>query len=112
MSRTRGVLCQTAGNLRQEARRTPVGAVDAGRFLCRSAHAAKHRENQLPVTVARYGGTLTPEDLKKWAGEMGLTTDLPIERMWRDQRSFVITEGPTEILKMALARHVLRQYGG
>ena len=45
-------------------------------------------------------------------GGIGLTTDLPIERMWRDQRSFIITEGPTEILKMALARHVLRQYGG
>jgi acyl-CoA dehydrogenase len=44
-------------------------------------------------------------------GGIGLTTDLPIERMWRDQRSFVITEGPTEILKMTLARHVLRQYG-
>ena len=44
-------------------------------------------------------------------GGLGLTTDLPIERMWRDQRSFVITEGPTEILKMALARHVLRTYG-
>lgn len=44
-------------------------------------------------------------------GGLGLTTDLPIERMWRDQRSFIITEGPTEILKMALARHVLRQYG-
>ena len=45
-------------------------------------------------------------------GGLGLTTDLPIERMWRDQRSFIITEGPTEILKMALARHVIRQYGG
>ncbi len=44
-------------------------------------------------------------------GGLGLTTDLPIERMWRDQRSFVITEGPTEILKMALARKVLRDYG-
>ena len=44
-------------------------------------------------------------------GGLGLTTDLPIERMWRDQRSFIITEGPTEILKMALSRHVLRQYG-
>ena len=43
-------------------------------------------------------------------GGIGLTMDLPIERMWRDQRSFVITEGPTEILKMALARHVLRKY--
>ncbi len=44
-------------------------------------------------------------------GGIVLTTDLPIERMWRDQRSFIITEGPTEILKMALARHVLRTYG-
>ena len=43
-------------------------------------------------------------------GGIGLTMDLPIERMWRDQRSFVITEGPTEILKMALARHVFRKY--
>jgi acyl-CoA dehydrogenase len=31
--------------------------------------------------------------------------------MWRDQRSFVITEGPTEVLKMALVRHVLAEYG-
>ena len=44
-------------------------------------------------------------------GGMGLTTDLPIERFFRDQRSFIITEGPTEVLKMALSRQVLRQYG-
>ncbi|MGE0747259.1 MAG: acyl-CoA dehydrogenase family protein [Rhodospirillales bacterium] len=44
-------------------------------------------------------------------GGIGLTTDLPIERMWRDQRSMIITEGPTEILKMALSRHVLNTYG-
>jgi acyl-CoA dehydrogenase len=44
-------------------------------------------------------------------GGIGLTTDLPIERFWRDQRSFIITEGPTEILKMALARQILREYG-
>jgi acyl-CoA dehydrogenase len=44
-------------------------------------------------------------------GGMGLATDLPIETFWRDQRSMMITEGPIEILKMALARHVLRTYG-
>jgi acyl-CoA dehydrogenase len=43
-------------------------------------------------------------------GGMGLATDLPIEKFWRDQRSMMITEGPIEILKMALARHVLRTY--
>jgi acyl-CoA dehydrogenase len=43
-------------------------------------------------------------------GGIGLTTDYPIETMWRDQRSFVITEGPTEILKSALFRHVFEAY--
>jgi acyl-CoA dehydrogenase len=44
-------------------------------------------------------------------GGIGLATELPIEKFWRDQRSMMITEGPIEILKMALARHVLRSYG-
>ena len=44
-------------------------------------------------------------------GGMGLTTDLPIEKLWRDARSFMITEGPEEILKHALQRHVFNQYG-
>ncbi len=34
-------------------------------------------------------------------GGLGLTTDTPIESFWRDQRSMIITEGPTEVLKMA-----------
>jgi acyl-CoA dehydrogenase len=44
-------------------------------------------------------------------GGIGLATDLPIEKFWRDQRSMMITEGPIEILKMTLARHVLRTHG-
>jgi len=44
-------------------------------------------------------------------GGMGLTKDLPIEQFFRDQRSMVITEGPTEILKMALSRLIIREYG-
>jgi acyl-CoA dehydrogenase len=44
-------------------------------------------------------------------GGIGLTTDLPIEKFWRNQRSFMITEGPIEILKATLARTVLRNYG-
>jgi acyl-CoA dehydrogenase len=43
-------------------------------------------------------------------GGMGLTSDLPMQKFWRDQRSMVITEGPTEVLKMAIARHVLRTF--
>ena len=43
-------------------------------------------------------------------GGIGLTTDLPIEKFWRQSRSFRITEGPTEIMKMVIARNVLREY--
>lgn len=42
-------------------------------------------------------------------GGVGLTTDVPIERFWRDQRSFIITEGPSEVLRSALARHIFNQ---
>ena len=43
-------------------------------------------------------------------GGIGLTTELPIERLWRDQRSHMITEGTPEIMRMALARHVFEVY--
>lgn len=44
-------------------------------------------------------------------GGIGLTTDLPIEKLWRQQRSYRITEGATEVMKMVIARHVLKTYG-
>ncbi len=43
-------------------------------------------------------------------GGIALTTDLPIEKMWRQQRSYRITEGATEVMKMVIARHVLKTY--
>ena len=43
-------------------------------------------------------------------GGMGLTTDLPIEKFWRQQRSYRITEGASEVMKMVIARHVLKAY--
>jgi acyl-CoA dehydrogenase len=43
-------------------------------------------------------------------GGIGLTKELPIERLWRDQRSHMITEGTPEIMRMALARHVFEVY--
>ena len=43
-------------------------------------------------------------------GGIGLTTDMPIEWMWRQSRAFRITEGATEVMKMVIARNVLRAY--
>lgn len=43
-------------------------------------------------------------------GGIGLTVDLPIHKMWKDARSFMITEGAVEVMRMALSREVFRMY--
>lgn len=43
-------------------------------------------------------------------GGMGLTLETPIERFWRDIRSYRITEGPTEVLRTTLARHIFKEF--
>ncbi|MEK9683039.1 MAG: acyl-CoA dehydrogenase [Rhodospirillaceae bacterium] len=53
----------------------------------------------------------TCDDALQVHGGIGLTTDLPLEKLWRDSRSMVITEGPPEILRMALSRAFYREYG-
>jgi len=50
------------------------------------------------------------DDCMQLHGGMGLTEDTPIERFWRDLRSYRITEGPTEVLRTTLARQILKQY--
>src|SRR5260370_3049263 len=44
-------------------------------------------------------------------GGIGLTTDLPIEKLWRQQRSYRVTEGATEGMQMVSARAVVKAYG-
>ncbi|MBI2960490.1 MAG: acyl-CoA/acyl-ACP dehydrogenase [Betaproteobacteria bacterium] len=44
-------------------------------------------------------------------GGIGMADELPIEKFWRNQRSMRITEGATEVLKSAIARQVLNEFG-
>jgi acyl-CoA dehydrogenase len=43
-------------------------------------------------------------------GASGLSTELPIEAMWRRSRSYLITGGPAEIIRATLAREVFKIY--
>jgi acyl-CoA dehydrogenase len=43
-------------------------------------------------------------------GGFGTATEMPIERMWRQSRSFMITGGPVEIMRASLAREVFALY--
>jgi acyl-CoA dehydrogenase len=43
-------------------------------------------------------------------GGMGTANEMPIESMWRQSRSFMITGGPVEIMRASLAREVFALY--
>lgn len=43
-------------------------------------------------------------------GGLGTATEMPIDRMWRQSRSFMITGGPVEIMRASLAREVFALY--
>jgi len=43
-------------------------------------------------------------------GGLGTANEMPIERMWRQSRSFMITGGPVEIMRASLAREVFALY--
>jgi acyl-CoA dehydrogenase len=76
---------------------------DAGQDIRWESYICKYKGDRL--------GFESADKCLQIHGGIGLTTDLPIEKFWRDLRSFMITEGPEEILKMALAREVLNAYG-
>ena len=43
-------------------------------------------------------------------GGIGLTLDLPLAKWFVDQRSRMITEGASEVMRMVIAREVLKKY--
>ncbi len=55
------------------------------------------------------GGMSDPER-RGLHGGMGLALEMPISKMWRDARSFMITEGPVEVMRATLARSILNQF--
>ena len=42
-------------------------------------------------------------------GGMGYSKMLPLERMYRDVRGYRIIEGPDEMMKHVIARHLLQE---
>jgi acyl-CoA dehydrogenase len=76
--------------------------IEAGQQARTEAYMAKYFADEMAFRAA--------DTCMQIHGGIGLTTDLPIEKMWRQQRSYRITEGATEVMKMVIARDVLRRY--
>src|SRR6266508_4400544 len=77
--------------------------LDAGEEAREDGYVAKYYADEMAFRAA--------DQCMQIHGGIALTTDLPIEKMWRQQRSYRITEGATEVMKMVIARHVLKAYG-
>jgi acyl-CoA dehydrogenase len=77
--------------------------LDQGEEAREDAYVAKYYADEMAFQTA--------DRCMQIHGGIALTTDLPIEKMWRQQRSYRITEGASEVMKMVIARHVLKAYG-
>jgi acyl-CoA dehydrogenase len=77
--------------------------LDLGEEAREDAYVAKYFADEMAFKAA--------DQCMQVHGGIALTTDLPIEKMWRQQRSYRITEGASEVMKMVIARHVLKAYG-
>ena len=75
---------------------------DRGEDVRHEAYMAKILGNRLSFQTA--------DRAMQIHGGIAFTPDLPLEKFWRDQRSLMISDGPEEVLRMALARHILNRY--
>jgi acyl-CoA dehydrogenase len=69
--------------------------------------AARHESYMTKIAGTELGFRVADRCMQIHGG-MGLATEMPISKMWRDARSFMITEGPVEVMRMVLARDILR----
>ncbi len=76
--------------------------LDQGEEAREDAYVAKYYADEMAFRTA--------DKCMQIHGGIALTTDMVIEKLWRQQRSFRITEGATEVMKMVIARHVLKTY--
>jgi acyl-CoA dehydrogenase len=69
--------------------------------------AARHESYMAKIAGTELGFRVADRCMQIHGG-VGLATEMPISKMWRDARSFMITEGPVEVMRMVLARDILR----
>jgi alkylation response protein AidB-like acyl-CoA dehydrogenase len=83
-------------------------------------HAAWLKQNDRPFTAEAAQAKLFASELAMRAttravqlhGARGYTSDFPVERMMRDSKVCEIGEGTSEVQRLVIARHLLRELSG
>ena len=71
--------------------------------------AARHETYMTKIYCTELGFEAADRCLQ-FHGAMGLSTEMPIERFWRQSRSFMITGGAVEVMRATLARELFELY--
>ena len=98
----RSAVACIGGALKEEPGRGNIARTEKGVAARHESYMAKIAGTELGFRVA--------DRCMQIHGGMGLATEMPISKMWRDARSFMITEGPVEVMRWVLAREILRGY--
>jgi acyl-CoA dehydrogenase len=72
---------------------------------------ARRETSMCKVFVAEAVGRVIDRCIQV-CGARGYSRDLPLERLYRDVRAFRIYDGPSEVHRMVIARHVLKAAEG
>jgi acyl-CoA dehydrogenase len=72
------------------------------------AGVAQRHESYMAKIVGTELGFNVADRCMQIHGGMGLALEMPISKMWRDARSFIITEGSVEVMRMVLAREIFK----
>jgi acyl-CoA dehydrogenase len=74
------------------------------------------KQSRTEIAMIKYFGSRALFDVVDKAiqvhGSLGYSTDLPLELMFRQARSFSIVDGPDEVHRVTVARRILRGYQG
>ena len=93
-----------------------VAEIEACRLLTlQAAHELDTgRDARIAVSLVKYVGAQMLHHVVDRAiqvhGALGLTEDMPLERMYREARYARIYDGPDEVHRMLVAREVLKRY--
>ncbi|ORX37224.1 acyl-CoA dehydrogenase/oxidase [Kockovaella imperatae] len=90
--------------------------IEAARLLC--YNAARLKEEGRPFTkeaaMAKYYASTIAQQVSgsaiEWAGGVGFTRDLPLEKFWRDSKIGAIYEGTSNIQLETIAKLIRKQY--
>ncbi|MEO8036788.1 MAG: acyl-CoA dehydrogenase family protein [Acidobacteriota bacterium] len=70
-------------------------------------HDMRHESSMCKVFVAEAVNRVIDRAVQICGG-LGISSDLPLEHFYREARAFRIYDGPSEVHRMVIARHVLR----